>query len=608
MAQSPIKAVPCVMLFVGLLAAVGGGQAILVVPSGSFPTIQSAINLAGPGDVVQVGPGNFVENLDLLGKEIQLIGAGPDLTTIDGGQAGAVIVCKSGEGPGTLIQGFTLTNGSGFMETGPAGTFLKGGGIYLRTPPTAPAFATDVLLKNCRIVGNTAPNGGGGVYVTQFARVTLDECNIENNSINALSQDINAAFHLTQCRFLGNTNSLGGASCVAVSGGTSLGPMTILDCLFENNISSVPPGSITVSTRGGVFTFGDAPITVENCIFRNNQGIRGAWLTIFSLSSFFPRIFRNCLIEGTQAVEGPILYAPANSRLEVEHCTFTNNTASMPLAPLILEGTSPTFAPLAPTFRNCIFWSNSVPFTGPLPNTMGPTLNLEHCLVQGGFPGPGNISVDPKFVDQVRGIYRLRPDSPAIDAGVALPTPVATDFEGDPRPTYAAPDLGYDEYAYANLDPVMGGNAAAATGNPVDLLFVNGSSGGSIRQVDLAVGATFTVSMIQPPGMLSGAPFVIFGLVGPPPLVATTSLPFGLGNMAFPPCFLLPGYSSITFTLASTSPTPGPCFPLLPAQPTPWTSPPSPAIPVPLTLTFQGVVEETPGAFAVTNGVVVDVR
>ena len=374
MRPSHMKAMFRVALVLGGLAGTGWGQAVLIVPSATYPTIQSAINAAVPGDVVQVGPGTYVENLDLLGKEIQLVGAGPDLTTIDGNQSGAVIVCKSDEGPGTLIEGFTLTNGSGFVESGPLGaTFVKGGGIYLSENVNSPFFATDVLVKNCRIVGNTAPDGGGGVHVTLFAPVTLEDCALENNSLNAVGQELSAAFDLVRCVIRGNTNPNGYVSGVFVDAGTSLGPISI----------------------------------------------------------------RDCLIEGTQADEGALIYAPSGSRIVVEHCTFANNTATLPGAALILEGTSPTFAPVAPTFRNCVFWGNSSPLAGPIPNSMGPTLNLDHCLVQGGFSGAGNIAVDPKFVDPARGIYRLRPDSPAIDAGVvlsppspAIPIPLTLTFQG----------------------------------------------------------------------------------------------------------------------------------------------------------------------------------
>jgi hypothetical protein len=50
------------------------------------------------------------------------------------------------------------------------------------------------------------------------------------------------------------------------------------------------------------------------------------------------------------------------------------------------------------------------------------------------------------FVDPAAGNYRLRPGSPARDAGLAL-TDVLTDFDGQPRPAGPAPDAGADEGA-----------------------------------------------------------------------------------------------------------------------------------------------------------------
>jgi hypothetical protein len=48
------------------------------------------------------------------------------------------------------------------------------------------------------------------------------------------------------------------------------------------------------------------------------------------------------------------------------------------------------------------------------------------------------------FVDVAAGDYHLRPGSPARDAALA-PTDVLTDFEGQPRPSGPAPDIGADE-------------------------------------------------------------------------------------------------------------------------------------------------------------------
>jgi len=38
---------------------------------------------------------------------------GPHATTIDGNDAGSVVLFKNGEGPGSVLQGFLITKGSG---------------------------------------------------------------------------------------------------------------------------------------------------------------------------------------------------------------------------------------------------------------------------------------------------------------------------------------------------------------------------------------------------------------------------------------------------------------------------------------------------------------
>lgn len=56
----------------------------------------------------------------------------------------------------------------------------------------------------------------------------------------------------------------------------------------------------------------------------------------------------------------------------------------------------------------------------------------------------GNLSLDPQLVNPRRDPH-LRATSPAIDAGTCAGVP-ASDFEGDPRPTGAACDIGADEH------------------------------------------------------------------------------------------------------------------------------------------------------------------
>jgi len=58
--------------------------------------------------------------------------------------------------------------------------------------------------------------------------------------------------------------------------------------------------------------------------------------------------------------------------------------------------------------------------------------------------GSHNVAGDPKFVNVAHDNYHLSAGSAAIDQGIDLGIPI--DFDGDPRPTGAGFDIGFDEY------------------------------------------------------------------------------------------------------------------------------------------------------------------
>ena len=100
----------------------------LKVP-GQYPTIQAAIDAASDNDIVLVAPGTYAENIDFLGKAIQVTSSeGKDQTLIDGGQMGSVVTFHNVEGPDSVLDGFTITNGSGVDPTGYG--YYYGGGIH----------------------------------------------------------------------------------------------------------------------------------------------------------------------------------------------------------------------------------------------------------------------------------------------------------------------------------------------------------------------------------------------------------------------------------------------------------------------------------------------
>lgn len=82
------------------------------VPS-DFETIQGAIGFAGDTDSIFVWPGVYNEALDYLGKDIYVGSTnGPLETTITVGTSSNLVEFTNGEGPGAVLEGFTLQGGN----------------------------------------------------------------------------------------------------------------------------------------------------------------------------------------------------------------------------------------------------------------------------------------------------------------------------------------------------------------------------------------------------------------------------------------------------------------------------------------------------------------
>ena len=164
-------------------------------------TIQNAIDNAVNGDIIEADPGTYVENIDFNGLAITLRSASgnPADTIIDGNGAGSVVTCNTGEGPDTVLSGFTITNGSAAD---------LGGGIA--APGSSPT------VSNCFIVGNTAGVRGGGMH-TEFS-----------------------APHVTNCVFSGNTAPLGGGLYMDTAS-----PI-VSNCAFSLNGANPSEGAIRI--------------------------------------------------------------------------------------------------------------------------------------------------------------------------------------------------------------------------------------------------------------------------------------------------------------------------------------------------------------------------
>ena len=190
----------------GGLNRVLAGAAVLVVSSwaaadilhvpGDYRTIQEAIDAAMDGDEVEVHPGTYNETIDFLGKAISVRSSdGPQVTIIDAQQTGTAVTCNSGEGPDTVLDGFTVTGGE------PSG---------MRNVGSSPT------VTNCTFSGNTAFGGGGdggGIFNVNNSNTTVTNCTFSGNSADDRGGGMsnhNSSPTVTNCTFSGNTAPAGG--------------------------------------------------------------------------------------------------------------------------------------------------------------------------------------------------------------------------------------------------------------------------------------------------------------------------------------------------------------------------------------------------------------
>jgi hypothetical protein len=246
-----------------LCAGPAAAETLVVNASGQSPfsSVQQAIDAGADGDVILVFPGTYGP-ADLGAKNLVLLSTGgPLVTTIDAaGVPGPALVIAGQQGPQTLVLGFTLTGGTGFLD--PTVSAWVGGGLYVGKD-ARPRVAGNV------IAGNTA-DFGGGVGVIDASPLLLS--NIVEANVAAVA---------------------GGGTWI--QGAASSGEPTVSGCETLRGNTGAAVGGLYVGT---------APVELWNPILSTNSGERGgAWLTLGASGLLLhPTIFANQ--GGTSAAGG----------------------------------------------------------------------------------------------------------------------------------------------------------------------------------------------------------------------------------------------------------------------------------------------------------------
>ncbi len=344
------------------------------------------------------------------------------------------------------------------------------------------AGATPGVYVNCEFEGNRAAHGGAvqagggpGSYRSSFV-----ECLFYRNvaSGNGGGADlVYSDVSVLDCAFIDNI--AGAVASEADGGGLNTGgSLTCKRTLFEGNRASGDGGGFRSS----------GPSLVEDCIFRHNaSGVDGG-ATYTSVGGLLGGTWRRCEFVGNYAMRdgGGMWFFGFEL---VEQCLFVGNHADddggamasrSVLSPRTAFMVGTSFAQNSAGDQGAVMYADSIDPTfvnsilaGDSPDAIrhrgGSQITVSNSLVQGGFPGPGNIDADPRFVRPASdggdgwgddpgtagvdeslnddfGDLRLMPGSPAIDAGDNTAVPADTfDLDGDGDTAEPTPfDLGGD--------------------------------------------------------------------------------------------------------------------------------------------------------------------
>ena len=379
---------------------------------------------------IQVGVGTTDEQDVYLPRAIDLIGAGMDQSVLEGGSLSL--------GASNTVGDLTVSRATetGIVCSSNSHAVISecritscGVGVELRP---------DDVLQGCEVVNNEwtgvlgpgllshsviAGNGGHGVVnvgavshstITGNGQCGVDICCYADTQVEHCLIADNAEHGV----FIGDSSSI------------------VRNCTILRN------------KRAGIATSDSSP-SIDSCVLRDN----GCGIILFDSSV----LVTNCLIFGHVADEpGTDAYDPLGVGLP---CSYTGgsrviNTTIFGNSRGVACGDSS-----GPELINCIVQGNYDFNVTPT----GVGLSVTCSNVGGWSVGSGNIDADPRFADPGKGDFRLRPDSPCIDAGTIAESMPAFDLAGMHRVMFGGtslrPDMGAYEYYVNDLLPLANGQA-----------------------------------------------------------------------------------------------------------------------------------------------------
>ncbi|MBA4319693.1 MAG: hypothetical protein C0412_14930, partial [Flavobacterium sp.] len=294
-------------------------EIIIYIPR-DFPSIQKGIEAAKDGDILLVAPGRYLENINFKGKAITIKSqAGPEATIIEGNKKGSVVEFSSAESNSSILEGFTICNGSGTVlmaDDSKRSSKTNGGGII--------CIGSSPKIINNIIKNNRAENGGGICCLLGSSPLILNNV-IENN--RAIKGGGIRCSRQSSPRIVGNR--IFGNKALRLGGGIywRVGSYPVMrnNIIVENFAGEKGGGLFGSSYVKNIIEKEDVVIT--DCIIRKNISPIGPSIALGGSPSKV--IISHCNIEGGRDSisdpEGVVTWADGNidreyaDTIEMEH-------------------------------------------------------------------------------------------------------------------------------------------------------------------------------------------------------------------------------------------------------------------------------------------------
>lgn len=364
-----------------------------VGPVGSaaaFTSIQSAIAASADGDTVEVLPGTYAERIDFSGRDIVLRSTGgPSVTTIDGGRLGTVVTIDDGEGPATVLEGFTIRG---------AGGGTSSSGIRIRS--------SSPTIRGNRVIDNVGCSGIG--IDVSFGSPLIDGNVVSGNVRSGCSGGVGGGGiaiggddglpNIVRGNTITNNNSGnggGGGITMNAAGDTTL-------------VGNVITGNITSGDGGGIQSSNRTRATIVENLIADNSGRSAISMLLPGTTPLPNRLVGNTIGAGASTSGAVIDIDGWMSAFEI-----VDNVVVASIGPAVDCGD--TYYNGDPTWTTNVFWAPAAAsaFTG-------------RCIA----PGVPNATADPVFEP---GTWTPADGSPLVDAGTVRAELDALDLAGAAR-------------------------------------------------------------------------------------------------------------------------------------------------------------------------------